>query len=83
MVITAQETQEFITWLIIFGTLYLIGRGFLELIFYKPKRPELLSSIEIAAALRNKKCGCGIFVACDKHSRQLDDMDIELKRKGE
>jgi len=82
-VIASKEMQEIATWLLIFVILYLSGRAILELIFWKPHRPELISSIDIAAALRNKKCSCGIFVTCAKHSLELDNLDQQLEREGE
>lgn len=58
----------------------------------KPRRPKLLNSVDVQTALRiaaertrnerKSKCNCGVFVACDKHSRELDVLDERLRREG-
>lgn len=42
------------------------------------------SSYDIARVMskRREKCKCNWLLACEEHSRELDKLDTELRRKG-
>ena len=72
--------------LLIYSVLYII-------IGPKPKKaPRILTITEIQTAIRivqdrtrnerKSRCNCGIFVACDKHSLEMDKIDEQLKKEG-
>ena len=47
---------------------------------------DVLRAFLIAQERTRKTCAggkCGIFVACVKHSRQMDEIDQELERRGD
>jgi hypothetical protein len=49
-----------------------------------PRTRYIIRSGDIIKAIERdgRKCGCGIFVACDKHSREFADTDEQLEREG-
>ena len=88
LIIAETEVQEIVVWLLIFLALYLAGRAVLTVIWH-PRRPELLTSVEIAASMRDRKSvngcvggKCGFLVACRKHSAKYDEIDEELESRG-
>ena len=70
---------------VVFGGLYLIGYAVIWAIL-TPRKRYFIQSGDIVRSIARKErktgCGCGIFVACAKHSQEMAAIDEELD-KGE